>query len=109
MVQLRHHTTCDDSRDACMRSASPLLALRDWFTVDEAALRLSELLRLESGMTGADVLRLALDGHLALSVNMSEVDALGFEHFASSHPTIRKRISGVWDLPLVDEARRQVE
>lgn len=44
-----------------------LLKLRDWLTVQEAARHLSNLF--EDEVSEADVLRLALDGHLKLSVN----------------------------------------
>ncbi len=45
-----------------------LLKLKEWLTVDDTARYLS--LTFEEGVSRADVLRLALDGHLLLSVNL---------------------------------------
>ena len=46
---------------------SKLLSLKEWLTVEEAARYLT--LKFEEEVDEADVLRLALDGHLTLSVN----------------------------------------
>ena len=48
-----------------------LLKLREWLTVPEAAGHLSILFG--EDVTEADVLRLALDGHLTLSVNFVNI------------------------------------
>ena len=45
---------------------SKLLKLKEWLTTDEAAKRLS--ISAGEEVTEADILRLALDGHLTLSV-----------------------------------------
>jgi hypothetical protein len=47
---------------------SKLLKLKDWLTLDDAAKHLS--IMFEEVVTKADVLRLACDGRLTLSVNM---------------------------------------
>jgi hypothetical protein len=46
---------------------SRLFKLKEWINVGDAAKRLSALF--EENVTAADVLRLALDGHLKLSIN----------------------------------------
>ena len=46
---------------------SRLFNLKEWLTVEEAANRLSTVFK--EDVSDADVLRLALDGHIKLSVN----------------------------------------
>jgi hypothetical protein len=50
------------------RSKSKLVRLREWLTVQETARHLATLA--EEDVTEADVLRLALEGHITLSVNL---------------------------------------
>lgn len=91
-----------------------LWELREWFTVDEAAERLSNLL--EERFAASDILRLALDGHLKLSVNLpAPVDADCWGEGSPEHdgaegpPEQRKRIDGLWDLQLTGVGRLQIE
>jgi hypothetical protein len=85
-------------------SANSITRLREWFTVDEAAKHLSESTR--ERVTSASVLRLALDGHLVLSVNLpAPVDVCCEEGSAKRH----RRIDGLWDLSMTGAGRVQIE
>jgi len=80
--------------------------LREWLTPYEAAEYLSD----ESGrMTEAEVLRLSLDGHLRLCVNLPKpVSAELLD--AKGTPTGRKlEALGLWELPMQGAARVFVE
>lgn len=67
---------------------SKLLKLKEWLTVEETAMRLS--ISAGEEVTAADILRLALDGHLTLSVYFvnhargrpGRIEAIGPQHFA---------------------------
>ena len=87
-----------------------LWKLREWLTISEAARYLSSARGEE--VCKADILRLGLDGHLTLSVNLPS-GTKGLFHPAgadtATRPTSMQRIEGVWDLPMVGAARQQVE
>lgn len=85
-----------------------LLKLREWLTVGEAAGELSRILG--GNVSAADVLRLALEGHLKLSVNLpAGADAMCFENDGEQRPKQRRHIDGLWELPMIGAARRQVD
>jgi hypothetical protein len=88
-------------------TVNPLLSLRQWLTINEAAQKLSALLG--SRVNEADVLNLALDGHLRIAVKLPDTDVVCFENETAERPTRRQRIDGVWVLPMVGAGRRQVE
>jgi hypothetical protein len=102
------------------------LRLREWLTVDEAVQPLSAIL--DEQVTEADVLRLALDGHLKLSVYLPEEtvadswhlpddwdrpDNTAVNHWmdvAQTPAPLRKYIGGgVWDVPMVPPVSQQIE
>lgn len=111
-----------------------LFKLKEWLTVPEAASHLSTML--SEGVSEADVLRLALDGHITLSANfinhavacigkiVPESDApkiegpFGTEMARGVALTTGKRIvldagvvtiRGVFDLPMIGNERLDVE
>lgn len=87
-------------------SQRALWNLREWLTPYEAA----EYLSNETGsMTDADVLRLSLDGHLCLCVNLPKpVSAELLD--AKGTPTGRwTEALGLWELPMQGSARVFVE
>lgn len=87
-----------------------LTALREWLTIHETA---SELRRtLGEPVSEADVLRLALDGHLSLAVYVPvalSVECQPAETDELDPDTERRSISGLWNLPLLGPARVEVE
>jgi hypothetical protein len=104
----------------------PLLKLRPWLTLGEAAQALSSMIeKTEKPVTEANVLRLALDGHLKLSVYLPEGTAAdcwdlpeGFpeevavdywQDLTSPNLSKPKHIGGIWDVPLILPASRLVE
>lgn len=87
-------------------SQRALWNLREWLTPYEAA----EYLSNETGsMTDADVLRLSLDGHLRLCVNLPKpVSAELLD--AKGTPTGRRiEAQGLWELPMQGSGRVFVE
>jgi hypothetical protein len=101
---------------------NPLFKLREWLTVDQAAQQLTGIM--EEPVKEADVLRLALDGHLKLSVYLPEGtaadcwDAPQEEDRAVDYDVHMTPvdgtppncfISGLWDLPLVLPGSLHVE
>jgi hypothetical protein len=122
-----------------MTLKDPLLKLREWLTVDEAAQALSPIF--ERRLTEAEVLRLALDGYLKLSVILPStladcwdvpVDAPSEEvlqadaqlpedtvfssdsssavdYYAMPDNENLTTIEGIWDLPMVPPGSRQIE
>ncbi len=85
-----------------------LISLKGWLTLDEAARELSTTLRRD--VNHSDVYRLALDGHLALSVYIPvAIDAMCFGNDTKERPTQHKRIDGIWELPMIGAARREME
>ncbi len=87
-----------------------LWKLREWLTIHEAARYLSSAIGQKVG--DADVLRLALDGKLPLSLNLP-ARTEGWFHpdgaEATTRPTSRTAIEGLWDLSLVGAGRVQIE
>ena len=87
-----------------------LWKLREWLTIDEAARYLSSAISQSVG--GGEVLRLALDGYLKLSVNLP-AGTKGWFHpdgaDVTSRPTSMERIEGLWDLLMVGAGKQQVE
>ena len=61
---------------------SKLIKLKEWVTIEQAAKHLSGIF--EECVTDADVLQLALDGHLKISVNIPV--------YAYGRPGARKRL-----------------
>lgn len=69
---------------------SKLLKLKEWLTIEEAAKGLS--ISVGEDVTEADILRLALDGHLTLSVYFvnhargrpARIEPLGIQHFSNA-------------------------
>lgn len=69
---------------------SKLLKLKEWLTVEYAAKRLS--ISAGEDITEADILRLALDGHLTLSVffvnhargRSARIEPIGIQHFSNA-------------------------
>jgi hypothetical protein len=110
-----------------------LLKLKEWLTVPDAARHLSILFGEE--VSEADVLRLALDGHLTLSVNLVNHTACRCGPILSREAATRSfegkfdvvfgqeirdgefwqegkevtHIVGVWDLPMLEAERDDVE
>src|SRR5687767_11255173 len=74
-----------------------LLKLRPWLTVSQAAQQPAAIIG--EPLTEADVLGLALDGNLTLSVNLLEETSADWEDAAGL--TQVEPISGLWDLPMV--------
>jgi hypothetical protein len=89
-------------------TVNPLWELREWVTIDEAAKILSASPG-ASRVSIADVLRLALDGVLKLSVKLADTSAACYESNKTDGPTRRATINGVWELPMVGPGQRQVE
>jgi hypothetical protein len=83
-------------------TANLMWQLREWLTIDDAAEALSESVGGQR-FTAADILSLALDGHLKLSVNLQETRAACFEQDKEDGPTRRARINGLWELQLSDQ------
>ena len=99
---------------------SKLLKLKEWLTVPEAARHLSALFEEELGE--ADVLRLALDGHLMLSIFfVNAVPAFSVIWPPQEEETVLQRqireyffregdlVRGVWDLVMLGGACNYVE
>lgn len=100
-------------------SVNTLFTLREWLTIDEAAQHLHGVIG--EPVTEADVLRLALDGHLKLSVVLPEGTAgdcwnvpealppgTDLDYWAQPEATESTPIAGLWDLPLIPPGRLQV-
>ena len=88
--------------------------LREWLTISEAAQYLSSVIgerpQSAQGVDQANVLRLALDGHLKLSVNLPTGTKGSFHPDGAdvtTRPTSMERIEGLWDL--VGAGKQQVE
>ena len=97
--------------------AELLYKLREWLTIPEAAAHLTNALG--ESVTEADVLRLGLDDKLTLSINYVNPvwgwlgRASADEMFAISEMSEGSKgqveIEGIWDLPMSDNTRRDVE
>jgi hypothetical protein len=89
-------------------TASALLKLREWLSLEEAADELST--RLGDLAKPADVLRLALDDHLKLSVILPPgTEAMSVANDGEEEPTVRRPVDGLWDLPMIAAGRQHVE
>ncbi len=90
-----------------MPDANPLFAFREWLAIDEAAQYLRSASRTD--FAESDVLRLALDGHLDLCLNLPT--AVVATYRVEGEPRERnERIEGLWDLVVSDGAGRlQIE
>ena len=97
--------------------AELLYKLREWLTIPEAAAHLTNALG--ESVTEADVLRLGLDDHLTLSINYVN-PVWGWLGRASADETFeisemsegskgQVEIEGIWDLPMSDNTRLDVE
>ena len=87
---------------------SDLWKLREWLRVDEAAQYLS--VEMGSPVSVADVLRLGLEGHLELCVDLpAGADAKCWEGVPTPAEPRRRRIEGLWTLPMIGAGRLQVE
>ena len=83
----------------------PLWKLREWLTIHESAVYLSS--KIGSTVNGKDILRLALDGHLQLSVDIPGVVQARFEEIFNGQARSRvTQIQGLWDLVVLDGAGR---
>ena len=89
--------------------------LREWLTISEAARYLSSVIgerpQSAQGVGEADVLRLALDGHLKLSVSLPTGTKGCVKGGAdvTTRPTSMERIEGLWNLLMVGAGKQQVE
>lgn len=80
---------------------------REWLTSGEAARYLSS--KMGSSVSQADVFRLAIEGHLALSVQLpASVEATCQEGVGTKHRA-RKRIDGLWELVMQGAGRLEAE
>ena len=91
-------------------SPDTLRKLREWLTLKEAASELATAL--SEDVDASDVLRLALDGLLKLSINLpakttAHCRKLGDD--APDAPWTRRTIDGVWDVPMVGRGKSQIE
>lgn len=95
---------------------SKLFGLKEWLTLDEAANYLSACLK--EPVTQADTIRLAIDGHLTISINIVNtvyakcgIAIPNSEHVAGGIPFNGRdallfdddivRLSGIYDLPMI--------
>lgn len=90
-------------------SSNKLLALRDWLTLQEAAIELSAALSEE--VLVSDVLRLAIDQHLTLSLYLpTRMTAWCTRpHDDSGGRQTREPIEGLCDVPMKGRAKAQIE
>jgi hypothetical protein len=90
---------------------SKMVNLKEWLTVAETAQHLSATF--QEDISEADVLRLALDGHLQLSVNF--VNPVMARETKTPIPGIvlpdgkNDYISGIWNLTMEFDERRDIE
>ena len=91
-------------------SPDALRKLREWLTLKEAASELSTAL--SEDVDASEVLRLVLDGHLQLSIYLpakTTARCRKRDDDAPDAPWTRRTIDGVWDVPMVDSAKSQIE
>ena len=91
-------------------SPDTLRKLRKWLTLEEAASELSTAL--SEAVDASDVLRLVLDGQLPLSIDLpakTTAHCRKLDDDAPDAPWTRRMIDGVWDVPMVDSAKSQIE
>jgi hypothetical protein len=109
VVRVRDGETCGRRGDAGV-SVSSLWTLRDWLNVVEAAGELSKALG--ERVDTADVLRLGIDGHLALSLYLPYRIQVNGERINDESPDRSKRartIEGVCDIPIMGRAKAEIE
>src|SRR5262245_38630011 len=102
------HDQARNRRVDARMTINSLWQFRKWLTIAEAAEVLSASMP-RSQISDADVLRLALDGDLKLSVQLPGTSADCYERGKTDGPMQPAHIEGVWDLPMVGPGRRQVE
>ena len=91
-------------------SANTIRKLQDWLTIDEAARELSEIV--SDGVAPADVLRLAIDGHLRLSLYLPVKVTVRCQRIADNSldpPEISRAIEGLCDVPMSGRGKSQIE
>ena len=91
-------------------SPNTLRKLREWLTIEETASELSTAL--SEDVDASDVLRLVLDGQLQLSIQLpakTTARCRKLDDDAPNAPWTRRTIDGVWDVPMVDSAKSQIE
>ena len=91
-------------------SPNTLRKLREWLTIEETASELSTAL--SEDVDASDVLRLVLDGQLQLSIYLpakTTARCRKLDDDAPDAPWTRRTIDGVWDVPMVDRAKSQIE
>ena len=91
-------------------SSDTLRKLREWLTLEEAASVLSTAL--SEDVDASDVLRLVLDEQLKLSIYLpakTTARCRKLDDDAPDAPWTPGTIDGVWDVPMVDSAKSQIE
>ena len=91
-------------------SPDTLRKLREWLTIDEAASELSTAV--PENVDASDVLRLALDGHLKLSIHLPAKTTARCRKLDDDAPDASqtyRTIDGVWDVPMVGRGKSQIE
>ena len=91
-------------------SPNTLRKLREWLTIEETASELSTAL--SEDVDASDVLRLVLDGQLQLSIQLPAKTTARCRKRDDDAPDARqtsRTIDGVWDVPMVDRAKSQIE
>ena len=91
-------------------SPDTLRKLREWLTIEETASELSTAL--SDDVSAWDVLRLVLDRQLQLSIYLpakSTARCRKLDDDAPDAPWTPGTIQGVWDVPMVDRAKSQIE
>ena len=84
--------------------------MREWLTLEEAASVLSTAL--SEDVDASDVLRLVLDEQLKLSIYLpakTTARCRKLDDDAPDAPWTPGTIDGVWDVPMVDSAKSQIE
>ena len=91
-------------------SPDTLRKLREWLTIEETASELSTALSEE--VDASDVLRLVLDGQLQLSIQLPAKTTASCQKLDDYAPDARqthRTIDGVWDVPMRDRGKSQIE
>ena len=91
-------------------SPDTLRKLREWLTIEETASELSTALSEDAD--ASDVLRLALDGQLQLSIHLpakSTARCRKLDNDSPDGPWPPGTIEGVWDVPILGRGKSQIE
>ena len=91
-------------------SPDTLRKLRKWLTLEEAASELTTAL--SEDVDASDVLRLVLDGQLQLSIQLPAKTTASCQKLDDDAPDARqthRTIDGVWDVPMRDRGKSQIE